>query len=366
MNNIGFSRNLQLRKVRAQLEAHKQELLAANDTLHKHVKEIDELQEQLRDQANRDSLTNLYNRRFLDATLSRELARCSRDGKPLSLVMIDVDHFKKYNDYYGHQAGDQCLKSVAQTLKASAKRASDLAARYGGEEFSLVLADTDAATAMNLAEAVRQAVESLQLPHVMAQTGLVTISVGVATSTSEVYQDADTLLRAADTALYRAKHCGRNQVISAPNIQLPISVGSDDAAHSARLEWHENFACGQKVIDDAHRELFSIGNLILDRVVAGSPLDEVVKLVDELLHRVEQHFHEEEAIVAATGFPGVEEHAVAHRQLMDQAHELAGGFRAKRQDIGEFSRFLAHDVVARHMLEMDRAFIPYLPARAAL
>ena len=366
MNNIGFSRNQQLRTTRKQLEAHKRELLNANETHLKNFKEIEELQQQLREQANRDPLTNLYNRRFLDTTLARELARCSRDGKPLSLIMIDIDHFKKYNDHYGHQAGDQCLKSVAQTLEANAKRASDLAARYGGEEFSLVLAETDAATAMILAEGVCQAVESLQLPHEMAPTGVITISVGVATSTSDVYQDADALLRAADVALYRAKHNGRNQVQSAPNVPRKISAGSDEEANSVRLVWNDAYACGQEAIDDAHRELFSTGNLILDKVVAGSSSDEVVRLIDDLLHRIDQHFHEEDTIIASSAFPGAEEHAVAHRKLMEQSNKFAAAFRANSQDIGEFSRFLAHDVVARHMLEMDRTYFPYLPARSTL
>ncbi|MES2105984.1 MAG: diguanylate cyclase [Pseudomonadota bacterium] len=160
-----------------------------------------------------DGLTELANRRHFDETLGSEWARASRTRQPLAVIMIDVDHFKKYNDCYGHQAGDECLKNVARVLLAGTRRISDLAARYGGEEFSVVLPNTDADDARRIAEEMRLSVERLSMPHEQSLVGKVTISVGVAIKSSAGDGDAEGLMRAADEALYRAKHDGRNCVV---------------------------------------------------------------------------------------------------------------------------------------------------------
>lgn len=360
MNNIGFSRNLQLRKTRKQLEVRETELLGANQALLKNIEEIDELQGQLREQANRDSLTGLYNRRFLDTTLARELARGSREGKPLSLLMIDVDYFKKYNDHYGHQAGDECLKIVARTLLTSARRASDLAARYGGEEFSIVLADTDATTARRLAEEVRQAIESLDMPHESSRAGMLTISVGLATMAGEAYNDVDSLLRAADEALYRAKHGGRNQVQIAPATPRQSHACSELASDLVQLVWRATYECGHSEIDEPHRDLFALVNIVLAAIAAGRSKEDLAELFDSLVRELAGHFAEEEAIIAAADFPAVEEHASIHRELLDRAKCLVEGFRVGTNDNEQAFRFLAHEVVIRHMLEVDRSFRRYV------
>ena len=364
MNNIGFSRNLQLRKTRKQLEVRETELLNANQALQKNIEEIDVLQGQLREQANRDSLTGLYNRRFLDTTLARELARGSRDGKPLSLLMIDVDFFKKYNDHYGHQAGDECLKVVARTLLASARRASDLAARYGGEEFSIVLTDTDAVTARRLADEVRQAIELLGMPHESSRAGRLTISVGVATMTGDAYRTVDALLHAADDALYQAKHCGRNLVRVAPELPASSNAESTLANDLVQLVWRSAYECGHSGIDEPHRDLFALSNIVLAAMASGRSRDETAELIERLVHELAEHFVEEEAIIAAAGYPSVAEHASTHRELLDRATRLVENFRAGVNDIGDVFRFLAHEVVARHMLESDRTFASYVQADA--
>ncbi len=212
LSHSGFVRNKQLRSTREALRRREKEVLSANETLVNNLREIEELQQQVQAQADHDPLTNLYNRRYLNNMLDWELARCQRDGKPLAFLMVDVDYFKKFNDCYGHQAGDECLKSVAATLQENAKRATDLAARYGGEEFSVILADTNVANAQRLAERIRRDVEQLNVPHKHSRAGVVTISVGVAVMTEHSYPDVQGLIRAADEAVYRAKHAGRNQV----------------------------------------------------------------------------------------------------------------------------------------------------------
>ncbi len=361
IGNIAYSRNRQLRLTREALRQRGSELLEANKTLAKNFQDIDELHEQLREQAIRDPLTGLYNRRYLDNTLERELAHCQREGKALSLIMIDVDHFKKYNDCYGHQAGDNCLRNVADALQACAKRASDLVARYGGEEFTLVLADTNCADAQRVAESVRLSIEALAMPHEQSDSGRVTVSVGVAVMTEHSYREVENLLRAADLALYRAKQSGRNQVQLAPETGQRPAAEEDD--HLVELVWHRTYECGQALIDAEHKALFGDANRLLAAVLSARPADAVTPLIDTLMRDIVEHFRDEETIIAAAGFPGAAEHATIHRQLTDRAGELAGRFQAGTLDIGELFQFLARDVVALHMLGADREFIPFLDAR---
>ncbi|MBI2749694.1 MAG: GGDEF domain-containing protein [Burkholderiales bacterium] len=161
-----------------------------------------------------DGLTGLANRRSLDEYLSEQTALASRHQRMLTLVMCDVDHFKAYNDHYGHQAGDDCLRLVATALKSCCARPADMAARYGGEEFTLILPDTDAAGGTQVAESARQAVVRLKIPHAHSSTGtLVSISCGVAVLRHDTGMTAQELITAADRCLYQAKHAGRNRVV---------------------------------------------------------------------------------------------------------------------------------------------------------
>lgn len=163
----------------------------------------------------RDHLTGLGNRRSFEAALNREMGRCLRDGGPLSLIMLDVDNFKLFNDSYGHVCGDECLRAVSRALKTTLGRPCDEAFRYGGEEFAVILPGTDAAGAWHVAEAIRRAVQGLGLPHCASSHGVVTVSLGVCAA-ERVPRGGETLRRAlvqgADKALYRAKTEGRNSV----------------------------------------------------------------------------------------------------------------------------------------------------------
>lgn len=160
-----------------------------------------------------DGLTGVANRRQFDESLRREWARGVRTAAPLSLLMCDVDCFKQYNDHYGHQQGDECLRVVAQALQGCVRRPADLVARYGGEEFVAILPDTELQGALLVAEEMRASIEARTLPHAGAPSGFVSLSVGVA---SVVPQrdglSSSRLLADADAALYRAKQQGRNRV----------------------------------------------------------------------------------------------------------------------------------------------------------
>jgi diguanylate cyclase (GGDEF)-like protein/PAS domain S-box-containing protein len=175
-----------------------------------------QLEETLRQQSAIDGLTGIANRRSFDAALEEEWGRSRRQGQPLSLIMADIDHFKHYNDQYGHQAGDRCLQQVAQCLKVSLHRAGDLAARYGGEEFAVILPGLGPDAAHAVAEKLRQNVEALGLAH-DSPSGLdrVTVSLGVATVWPAADAGSADLIARADQALYQAKRGGRNRVVAA-------------------------------------------------------------------------------------------------------------------------------------------------------
>lgn len=162
-----------------------------------------------------DGLTDIANRRALDERLENEWRRVTREKGELALIICDVDFFKKYNDAYGHQEGDECLKSVARALEGSVRRPADLVARYGGEEFAVILPNTNLAGAVCVAENIRRAVMELQIEHNDSATApVVTLSLGVACARPAVGHLLEILLTTADQALYRAKEAGRNRVAS--------------------------------------------------------------------------------------------------------------------------------------------------------
>ncbi|WP_317204985.1 sensor domain-containing diguanylate cyclase [Janthinobacterium sp.] len=168
----------------------------------------------LRSQTFSDGLTGIANRRHFDVAMEKELRRAKRNGSALSLLMIDIDHFKAYNDQHGHQRGDDCLIQVALALTELLLRPSDLLARYGGEEFAVILPETGAAGALEMAEIMRAGVRALGIPHGHAGAGdpHITVSIGIATQDGNAPVDVAALIGAADRALYVAKRSGRNRV----------------------------------------------------------------------------------------------------------------------------------------------------------
>ena len=181
------------------------------------TRKLDDANQELTRLSSLDGLTGISNRRQFDETLLREWRRLGRQGRPLSMLLCDVDYFKQFNDGYGHQVGDECLKAVARTLKDTLRRPADLVARYGGEEFAVILPDTEITGALQVAEAMRSAVEGLNITHRYSKGGsVVTISIGVASTTpSRTGSDSSVLLKRADDALYQAKQAGRNRIAAA-------------------------------------------------------------------------------------------------------------------------------------------------------
>jgi two-component system chemotaxis family response regulator WspR len=202
----------------ARIRAHSKSFLAQLErdaayreleALHKELAEKNEVLERL---SSLDGLTGIANRRRLDEAIDQEWRRARRDGSTLSLIMIDVDYFKKFNDHYGHLAGDDCLRQVAVSLTGGLHRPADLVARFGGEEFAVLMAATDADGTTHIAEKLRCAVETLAIPHARSEVAsCVTISLGCATVRPVDVDDVSVLIARADAALYEAKKSGRNR-----------------------------------------------------------------------------------------------------------------------------------------------------------
>ena len=215
----------QFNEMASQIDQHNVQL---EERVRERTRDLADANDKLASLSLTDGLTGIANRRRFDHAIEFEVNRAGRAGSPLALLMIDVDFFKNYNDHYGHQAGDDCLRQIAALLQTHARRASDLAARYGGEEFVLLAADTSLDLAHTMAESIRGAVEALHKPHEASPLGCVTCSIGVAALSPQESTSADLFIELADQAMYRAKEQGRNQVVLArPGTATTSSTSSE-------------------------------------------------------------------------------------------------------------------------------------------
>lgn len=198
----------QLEETQENLEAIVQERTLE---LHIALQELEEANKTLEEQNTLDELTGIYNRRYYDKRITAELRRSRRNLSPLSLLVIDIDHFKQVNDNYGHAIGDECLKAVSQQLTKYASRSGDRVCRYGGEEFCIILADTDQSGALVIADKIREAVENTPVNLADKKIEL-TVSIGLSVYQQGNLLDSKTLFEHADKALYQAKQQGRNRI----------------------------------------------------------------------------------------------------------------------------------------------------------
>ena len=194
---------------------HERQVEERTEQLAQSLHKLNEANRQLERLSQYDGLTGIANRRYFDSYLENQIAVARRHNRLVSLILCDVDAFKAYNDHYGHQAGDQCLKQVAGAIQTCCRRTADIAARYGGEEFAIVLPETGLRGALRVAEAVREAVASLKIPHDHSPAGsFVSISGGIAATTWEGEGTAQQLIASADRMLYEAKRQGRNRIVA--------------------------------------------------------------------------------------------------------------------------------------------------------
>ena len=316
-----------------------------------HLRQEVESLEQL---ASTDLLTGAWNRRHFHESVEGEMHRSRRYGHPLSLMLLDIDHFKVINDTYGHPEGDRVLRQVADRVR-TAIRVSDSLTRWGGEEFIVLMPNTGLSSAMVLAERVRESIAADPFDGV----GPVTASIGLADYLPSASRE-DWLER-ADQAMYKAKHGGRNRVEADPARSNALPTTEHLEGTFLKLVWNETYRCGNPTIDAQHGHLFHRSNDLLDAVLSGRPADEISAFVTGLLAEVIQHFHDEEKILTDRNFPGLVEHAKLHADLVAKTVDLQQAFRDGTLSVGGLFQFLAQDVVASHLLKADREFF-YLMA----
>jgi diguanylate cyclase (GGDEF)-like protein/hemerythrin-like metal-binding protein len=331
------------------------------------------LYDRMFDLSNRDPLTGLANRRALDERVAQEWRRAARHGLPLGLIMIDIGHFKAYNDHYGHVQGDDCLRQVAETLVETVRRSGDLVARFGGEEFAVLLPGSDTATARALGEKIRAAVARRAVPHACSGTAPeVTLSLGAASLWPMITSSdrggasapsapageaglglAHDLFERADRALYAAKAAGRNQV----------SVADADPATAATaltLVWSRQYASGHPLIDEDHRALFQQANALLELALAELPPATLIPALDALIVHIRAHFAREEIVLGKAGYPDTAAHAHRHGELIARAMALRDQAEVGELAFGDLVEYLAKEMVMQHLLQDDRQFFSWL------
>ena len=299
----------------------------------------------LEELATSDKLTGLSNRHSLDAKLSSEMERSQRYREPLSIILFDLDHFKRINDTWGHQAGDEVLKRIA-TIASNLVREPDDLFRWGGEEFLLVAPHTTLHGSIVLAEKLRQAIAAEAFPEV----GNVTSSFGTAEWLPD--ESREDWFKRVDQALYRAKNTGRNRV---------VGFGTEDALPLARvsIEWRPEWESGNPIIDEEHRKLVDLSNNLLDVSMSGRTMQDTLQAVDALIGHVAAHFEDEEKILAEAAYPGLNSHAGLHRELVQAALVLRARVEASTIDYGSLFVFLVDKVVIGHMINADTEFFGY-------
>ena len=303
-----------------------------------------------------DGMTGLANRRYLDEQIMLEYFRMKRTGEKLSIIMLDVDFFKLYNDAYGHLQGDECLKMVAKVLKTTIKRATDIAARYGGEEFVVLLPDTDEIGAIKVAETLRANVEAMKMEHKDSRiSDVVTVSIGVATFDKHSLVAPENLVQKADEALYEAKNSGRNKVMPRAE-ELKVLDSSD----FLKVVWSSKFESGHEGIDAQHKELFDDSNEIFESILSIKTKEEQLESLMKIMDDLKEHFDYEEEVLREIGYPEVNYHAVSHMNLINSSKLFIEKFEKEEVEVIEVLNFLIFEVIANHLYRQDRLYFPYL------
>lgn len=296
--------------------------------------------------ARTDKLTGIFNRNSLDETVTAEIQATIRYREPLSVILLDVDHFKRVNDTYGHDTGDLILIEIANRVRLSL-RATDKLFRWGGEEFLVVAHHTDAEQARELADKLRLEVKKMPIEP----AGLVTVSFGVAQHESN--ETKESLFKRVDQALYAAKRSGRDCVKA-----WDTTMG--EVSSFISIEWKGEWESGVSIIDDQHRSLVNHSREILNMIISGTDKKAVDYMISHLIAHVEEHFHDEEEELEYAGYPYLIEHRTLHRSLMKEAGEFSSAYKKGNADVKDLFHLIYDKIVMEHMLSADRKFFPFL------
>ena len=314
--------------------------------------------DQLEQAASTDRLTGAWNRRRFEEAVLPEIALAHRRREPLSLLMFDLDHFKRVNDTYGHGVGDMVLVGTAQCIREQL-RASDALVRWGGEEFLVMAPATRLEGAMGLAEKLRAALAARVFPG----AGPITMSLGVAE-----YMLGEGLrewIDRADQALYQAKAGGRNQVQAAPASE-PTEGGTALSRSLFEVVWEDAYESGNIIIDTQHKKLFRLASALMSVITEDRPIEDVALSLETLLAHTAQHFHDEEALLREAHYHDLTHHAAIHASLLAKARKLQADVESDQLDFGKLTTFLAMDLVKGHILTEDQNYFSYVPSTAGL
>ncbi len=333
------SRNLAL------LESALNQAERSNAELQQAVRELEQL-------ARTDRLTGAWNRLRFEEAARDEMNRSQRYGVAVSLAVLDMDHFKRINDRFGHPVGDRVLRQLVALCRQH-MRITDSITRWGGEEFILLAPHTSLNQLQVLMERLRQHLADSPMPDV----GQVSASIGVAEYREE--ESLEAWIERADRALYLAKHQGRNRVAVDPHTRFQPQARRSGKS-LLQLRWEPSYACGHGLIDAQHQALFALVNQLLERLLAKAPETELVQLMEQLLTDLRQHFRDEEQILARHQFTGLKAHRQEHGRLLEQAATWVDAARQGRLELGTLFNFLAYEVVVNHMLDADREYFEQL------
>ncbi len=310
--------------------------------------ELDAAREKAESLSLHDTLTGLYNRRAIEPMINYELNRKKRFGSSVSLLILDIDHFKNVNDTYGHDEGDEVLKKIAHTLN-DYRRSTDLPSRWGGEEFLILLADTDEGQALLIAEKLRTACSTLTFE----KSPSITVSIGIA----EAHYDEtfDSWFKRVDSALYSAKNTGRNRTIAASG--MDPETAQRQTGHELlllHLSWKDEFRVGVDVYDKQHKELFAVSNKLISAIVNNEKDATIFQVLDELYKETETHFNDEQNYLEKRNCAFIDRHKTEHAHLREQLKKKTIEFESKKISVYEFISFICNDLISKHILGEDK------------
>lgn len=301
-----------------------------------------------------DPVTDIPTHQAMAGAIKHEIIQSGKNGKPLSIVLINVDNLARINEESGRMAGDLVLVEFCELIK-NHLRSSDLFGRWEATEFILVLPDTNVVAAGQIAERIRHAIEN----HEFRKIPSITACFGVALhDRGESIEDC--VIR-ADAAVYVAKMNGKNRVEVDRSGMSDLSLPDLKASNFLRLVWKREYECGNTIIDYQHRLMVSDANHLLAAMLENTPKKQITPLINKLLAHIQQHFDEEESILEKMGYRETEEHAMIHRQLIAKAVRLSVRFEENKLDFSEIFNFLANDIVIEHMIKTDKKYFPFLP-----
>lgn len=336
---ISYIWNLKLNHLNHKLMERQQELEALKLQLEQDINKRKLVESALQENIQKDQLTGIFNRHYFEQKVHEDMELSDRYHTPLSLIFFDLDHFKKVNDDYGHDLGDEVLIKIAKTLKKSL-RTTDSLIRWGGEEFLVLMPETDIAGAKIVAEKMRA--DAANIKH--GDGFQVTASFGVVERLQGEYLES--WFKRVDMALYQAKTTGRNKVVANISEDIPENV-------QRYLVWKSEWASGDGHIDRQHKKLLELGNELVHAALSKESIDEISNKYDVFCRCLIKHFSDEEKKLISIGFTELEHHQNQHQQLVEKVTQLKDSLFEDEDSAMHAFKFIQKEVVHDHLLVED-------------